>query len=424
LAGACLLGMGCSGLSGGSSSSSSSGGNGSGSSSSSGGATASDYYKQWWAAFCAHEERCANTRGRNFSSQGACDAWLDSINLAYSTFLGMTLYDYFDAHYDPDATKGAACVADLGTRACTDNGKNPDCEDARSPKSPRQSGQSCDETVDVSLFCANGLSCNAKADTNGTCNVCEAETADGQACTDSYTCESGYCLEGGTCGDPTYKDKNQSCNADDDRCVGNLKCASSSNVCSERGAVGVQCGGSRPSCYDDLECQTSGGADGICTARLADGQICKRVRGTDLPCQNACVFATKDATTGTCQTPATLPGSGQPCADVLGWGSLACDSAVTAHTTAVLSNSAYQFTACECGGKVSSGGACVFSFECSDGLYCNVTGLSTANEVQGTCAALKANDQSCTGDEQCESDYCPETSDPAGSTCEAKPACP
>ncbi len=398
--------------------------------------TAEEAYREYFTKGCGLEERCANVRGRQYSSRAECEG---TFALYDQLFLALTGKGYFAGLAEDfrvgDQARLRTCLGKIETVACTDQTvRDPDCEGVLVPVTPRTAGQSCvndGENCDVGLFCD-------EQESKPTCSLCAAYKANGASCSDGNECDSGFCTSdtNGTCAVPAFKARGQACTFDDE-CVGQHVCAGAAGqkTCQERGGVGAACDGpeatneTRPRCMDDLECVTNAaGVTGTCSRRLSDGQPCVR-RGfndptTSAPCATMCLFANATTNMGTCGFPAGPLAAGSPCAGFQGGTTALCsleeESTLYADLQFNVENNMFNITGCTCKTQVANGQDCFFSSACSNGIC---TGTNFQTVMPGECSPKLANGTVCEDDSDCDSDYCaPGTGNMR--RCAVKPSCP
>jgi hypothetical protein len=413
---AAVLGTGCSG--------------GSSTSSSSGGSvtplTPSEAMVLYFQKNCEYIERCAAIRGRSYSTLAACTSLVSEADAFLKALYGVT---YSEAQ-DRDFTVGD----DATFRRCADKFTTYTCEDVRRvdeecdalfvPKHPVANGAVCTGPDAVhEPRCANDSQCTA-ATGNPACSTCMARKADGQACTSGDECTSRFCGGStGTCGPAAPKTKGQACNRTNE-CLGELVCAGSPSVCTERGGVGGACdpsgGMGLPGCMQDLHCiKGASGTMGTCTAPIADGQPCSRAAGTP-DCKHQCVFTSGDAATGSCGPFTSLPAGGQPCSRFQAGYAATCTLDETIYADFVLSANFDSTVSCTCRSKVAMGQPCFFNSGCTNGR-CQGSNILVTPYTAGVCAALTANGGACSTNTDCASERCTGTTN---KTCAPALTCP
>lgn len=385
------------------------GGGGGGSSSSSGGSSdVRGFIVRVLKADCARDERCAATNGRRYTTQAVCEDAAEGF-----ADLLMTLFE--PAFNLGTAAEQDACVAEVDASACSAPGTSgPACRTALAPTQLLTNGALCHQPGTEYLgTCDVGLTCSWDMQE---CGHCTALSGLAGACGNDTSCQEGlYCHDpnhtgSGTCA--AEKGRNAACDGYGE-CVGNLVCAgpSGSRTCTER--VGVNAACDDATCLGDLSCAGASGSR-TCVPYLALGATC--TRNSEPPCGNYCVFATKDAPSGTCQTLSALPAAGQPCAYSGSYG--VCANGAYPQET---ENSAGGQTACECQPAQPNGQPCLRDSECTSEVCVGVN-YATTPTTPGACTAKLANGQECNySDSHCQSDNCDTSVSP--SVCATAPVC-
>jgi hypothetical protein len=202
----------------------------------------------------------------------------------------------------------------------------------------------CDVVDGCRASCATDKDCPATSYCNSTTQRCAAKRITGDSCTAVNECSSGFCVDGVCC--------NKVCTGKCMACSGSMT-TEKSGICS---AVKV---GTDP--HDSCEVDTTNdcGADGTC-----DGVGACRMTGTD----HVCVPSACD--NGTFVNAATCDGKG------------ACGTPV--------SESCGAFT---CSASTGCQKACAKDTDCTGASYCDITAK--------TCAAKKANGNTCASGQEC-----------------------
>ncbi|MEW5852138.1 MAG: hypothetical protein AB2A00_25340 [Myxococcota bacterium] len=396
--------------------------------------------EQYFSALCDAEERCANTRGRVFSTKAACNAYYADREALYANYYGQGYYDYFASKYRmADEAAARRCLDNVKTQACdSQEVNNPDCDAAFAPSAPVAEGEICGgETIQQEKVCGEDTYCDYKSETRQDCTLCFALKANGQTCQGAYQCESGFCdgteADSGTCAAPAFKSKGQSC-ARTDQCLGSLVCAGSGDqkTCQDRGGAGASCDGpnetdpTRPGCYADLACVVGGaGSTGSCTALLADGATCQRDRFS-VGCQHLCIFDSEDATSGTCKGFTDFPQANSPCSRYQGLPSYVCDNDTTIYPDYEVQGqgATADISSCTCASRKADGAECIFGDECTSGR-CNDVNFQQNPPTPGTCGDKAPNGELCFADSECEGGYCePNPQQPQVGNCANALACP
>lgn len=243
------------------------------------GGSKEDLYVEFQRALCVYEQRCAETRGKRFSSVDACtDHHALERASAQSTF-GSDFGSLIDpAVRTPDQEAYARCISDLLCNASCDL-SNPQlltwCGAALSWTNGRSVGESCAwgwaiQPLDwqsvmymgSNSFCNNGLYCDE------TQKHCLSLKRDGEPCDErdrqDWTCASNYCTPSYQCGKIA---KGEHCPRVGDGlvCLAELHCGDCPTdyrtcTCQPiRGSGSCQVDGH---CYQDFHCAPVAGGDG------------------------------------------------------------------------------------------------------------------------------------------------------------------
>lgn len=304
-----------------------------------------------------------------------------------------------------DLTYDAACLAtiveQIEARGCLwqDDGEAL-CEGFCAPfHGDRPEGESCTGDDALVSDCAQGLVCS-----QGTCTApCAALTGRLQGeqcgnelfgtfddCAGELWCNyDGRCEEApglgdacpnGNCSDGLYCDWNtNACVAGaaqgesclERPCAGELFCDWNTNTCIPPRGEGQSCW-DHP-CADGLYCQYSEfGGTATCQSLAAEGEGC-----SERPCQDE-LFCSESSVC------VTAPAAGQPCL----FGSVCADGLVCDLEG-------------QCAPPPEEGQPCPAGV-CAFGSWCDAS-----TDPAGICAALRANDEECSGHRQCQSSYCP-----------------
>jgi len=273
-------------------------------------------------------------------------------------------------HTLADAALLDACVNAVAVARCDDS-RSPyeACLNVLVPKAPRQDGEPCvhDSPYILAPGCAPGLVCSEPYGC-GVCVPLPPPGADGESCSGSADCASGLVCIASTCrAASALSGAGESC-AGAASCQSGLTCAFDSEVCVPRQAEDEPCDPDAYACLNDLTCVTdtdTGAA--TCRAYARRGDACPRVSiyGDRQACNrsNWCVFATPDATTGTCGIAPTTPG---PCALFADDGSYFCPAGT--YPDADLGELAPP-AACSCKPTLELGARCQSDLQCGHG-YC------------------------------------------------------
>jgi hypothetical protein len=258
-------------------------------------------------AYCGVLERCQATWGQLYIDGAACRAYLaDTLRCGVEIQTGQLRLSVPMSY---DETHGQACIRWLDGLACdTADVDNADCDAALVARGARAEGESCESSATTIQTCGPGLYCKRQS-SDSDCDLCQAEAAAGQACSDSeprVPCSDGHycnaashlcspqrpdasaCNSDGECTSGWCKDlvctaklaRDAPC-VDDDRCDKALRCAG--GRCIDRVAPGLGCESSadclQPAVCLDGTCARVGAcerptAGNACIASCADGAFC------------------------------------------------------------------------------------------------------------------------------------------------------
>ncbi len=342
------------------------------------------------AALCAFQDRCAAVRGFSYSTPAACLTVYDHNQQLTALASGVDPNATLDAQYLPvDAASLQACLAGYTTLDCRAELLGL-CNGLLRFRSTLNAGDVC-AWPDATAVCdpEQFLGCGGPGPV--ACRVCTAFPPP-TPCTMDAQCPSNHC-ELGTCMGPRRKGLGETCTPG--QCLDPMVCVTGGppmGTCQVPVLLNGSCGGQMP-CVRDLQC-----VGGTCQQPLPDGQSCTRSQAAR--CASHCVFATPNATTGTCGPVTTPPAPGEPCVNGYACGA-GLAVAVPDGTGATLS--------CVCAPRTPNGDACSGDYQCASGHCLAVT---------GQCGALGEAGAACRVHQDCRSGACLLTTGAAGTTCQ------